>query len=125
MALVGLVAVNAEDYTYLTVVEQDGTKTSLTAVGLSISFGDGTMTASNAYTDESMTLSLDKLVSMHFSNTDETTGISHPTTADVIDINAADAVYTLQGQRLPSGMQPAKGLYILKKGDVTRKTLVR
>ena len=125
IALLCIVASSAEDFTFLTIVEQDGTKTSLTAVGLSISFGEETMTASNAYTGESMTLALSNLASMNFSDHDETTGISHTKTDDDISISNADAIYTLQGQQLPSGVLPSKGLYILKKGKLIRKIQVR
>lgn len=117
--------VYAEDYAYLTIVEQDGTKTSLTAVGLSIKFTDGNLTVNNAYTDESKTIALSNLVSMNFSNSDETTGISDILTNGNVGIDGADAIYTLQGQRIPEGKQLPKGVYIIKKGNVTQKLQVR
>ena len=52
----GLAVVRAEDYAYLTIVGADGGKTSLTAVGLTLSFSDDNLVARNAYTDESLTL---------------------------------------------------------------------
>ena len=125
IALLGIATLYAEYYAYLTVVEKDGAKTSLTAVGVSISFVDGAMTASNAYTGETKTISLSNLASMNFSNNDETTGISNTQTDDEINISNADAIYTLQGQQLPSGREPAKGLYILKKGEQKRKVQVK
>ena len=72
ITLLGMATVQAEDYNYLTIVCIDGTKTSLTAVGLSISFSDTQLTATNAYTDETTTIALTDLASMKFSNTDET-----------------------------------------------------
>ena len=125
IALLSISASYAEDYKYLTVVEKDGSKTSITAVGLSISFGDGAMIASNAYTGETKTISLSNLASMNFSNNDDTTGISNIRTDDELSISNADAIYTLQGQQLPFGIVPTKGLYILKKGEQKRKVQVK
>ena len=125
ITLLGFTATHAEDYAYLTIVGQDGSKTSLTAVGLSITFSDGNLVATNAYTDESKTIALSHLASMNFSNSDETTGIGNIQADGDVNIGNADIIYTLQGQQLPSGTILAKGLYILKKGDVTRKAQVR
>lgn len=117
----GLAVVRAEDYAYLTIVGADGGKTSLTAVGLTLSFSDDNLVARNAYTDESLTLPLSSLASMNFSNDDETTGITsvHAVTS------GDDAVYTIQGQRLPVGAPLKKGIYIVRKGSTTQKVQVR
>ena len=120
-----MAAVHAEDFAYLTIVETDGTKTSLTAVGLSIQFGENTLTATNAYTAEQKTVSLTQLASMNFSNNDETTGLENIQVGGDIDIHHADAVYTLQGQQLPSSRQLPKGIYIIRKCNVTQKLQVR
>ncbi len=120
-----MVTVHAEDYYYLTIVETDGTKTSLTAVGLSLAFSGDKLTASNAYTDESKTIALSHLASMNFSNNDETTGIRSIETDGSISIDDADAVYTLQGQKMPAGATPQKGIYLVRKGNVTQKLQVR
>ena len=117
----GLAVVRAEDYAYLTIVGADGGKTSLTAVGLTLSFSDDNLVASNAYTDESLTLPLSSLASMNFSNDDETTGITsvHAVTS------GDDAVYTIQGLRLPVGTPLKKGIYIVRKGSTTQKVQVK
>ena len=117
----GLAVVRAEDYAYLTIVGADGGKTSLTAVGLTLSFSDDNLVASNAYTDESLTLPLSSLASMNFSNDDETTGIApvHAVTS------GDDAVYTIQGLRLPVGTPLKKGIYIVRKGSTTQKVQVK
>lgn len=117
----GLAVVRAEDYAYLTIVGADGGKTSLTAVGLTLSFSDDNLVARNAYTDESLTLPLSSLASMNFSNDDETTGITsvHAVTS------GDDAVYTIQGLRLPVGTPLKKGIYIVKKGSTTQKVQVK
>ena len=117
----GLAVVRAEDYAYLTIVGADGGKTSLTAVGLTLSFSDDNLVARNAYTDESLTLPLSSLASMNFSKNDETTGIApvHAVTS------GDDAVYTIQGLRLPVGTPLKKGIYIVRKGSTTQKVQVR
>lgn len=117
----GLAVVRAEDYAYLTIVGADGGKTSLTAVGLTLSFSDDNLVARNAYTDESLTLPLSSLASMNFSNDDETTGITsvHAVTS------GDDAVYTIQGLRLPVSTPLKKGIYIVRKGSTTQKVQVK
>ena len=120
-----MATVHAEDYYYLTIVETDGTKTSLTAVGLSLSFGSDKLTVTNAYTNESKTIALSRLASMNFSNNDETTAVRSIQTYATFSIDDADAVFTLQGQKLPAGTQPAKGVYLIRKGTKTQKLQVR
>lgn len=117
----GLAVVRAEDYAYLTIVGADGGKTSLTAVGLTLLFSDDNLVARNAYTDESLMLPLSSLASMNFSNDDETTGITsvHAVTS------GDDAVYTIQGLRLPVGTPLKKGIYIVRKGSTTQKVQVK
>jgi len=122
IVLFGIAVAHAEEYTYLTIVEQDGTKTSMTAVGLSLSFSGENLTASNAYTGESKVIALANLVSMNFTNADETTGVETMENGQWIMDNY---VYTLQGQPLPSGRPLSKGIYIIRKGNVTQKLQVR
>lgn len=123
IALLGITSVQAEDYKYLTIVGIDGTKTSITAVGLSISFSDTQLTAKNAYTDETATVNLTNLASMNFSNSDETTGIRE--TISEKETSNVDMIYNLQGQQLPTNAALAKGFYIIKKGNETQKVLVK
>lgn len=125
IAISGITTTYAEDYTYLTIVEQDGSKTSLTAVGLSMTFSSDKLTVSNAYTDESKTIALSNLASMNFSNTDETTGIRIIQTEGIASINDVDAIYTLQGLKIPTGTQLSKGIYIIRKNNVIQKLQVR
>ena len=116
---------HAEEYYYLTIVETDGTKTSLTAVGLSLTFGSDELTVSNAYTDESKTIALSHLASMNFSNNDETSGIRSIQADATFSIDEADAAYTLQGQKLPASTPLQKGMYLIRKGTTTKKLQVR
>jgi len=123
ITLLGMATVQAEDYKYLTIVGIDGTKTSLTAVGLSISFSDTQLTAKNAYTDETTTIALTNLASMNFSNTNETTGIHTIQTNETNE--KSDAVYNLHGELLPDNATLSKGIYIIKKGNKTQKIIVK
>ena len=125
IVLFGMATVHAEDYYYLTIVETDGTKTSLTAVGLSLTFSSDELTVSNAYTDESKTIALSHLASLNFSNDDETNGIHSIQTDATFSIDEADAVYTLQGQKLPASTPLQKGVYLIRKGTTTKKLQVR
>lgn len=125
ITLLGMMIVHAQEYTYLTIVEKDGSKTSLTAVGLSMKFSNGNLTVSNAYTNESKTIALNNLLAMNFSNSNETTGMLNIQTEGTVSIDNADAIYTLQGQALPIESQLPKGIYIIRKGNETRKLQVR
>lgn len=125
IVLFGMATVHAEDYYYLTIVETDGTKTSLTAVGLSLTFSSDELTVTNAYTDESKTIALSHLASMNFSNNDETTAVRSIQTDAASSIDEADAVFTLQGQKLPASTSLQKGVYLIRKGTKTQKLQVR
>ena len=124
LAMAAVLSIKAADYTYLTLVEQHGTKTSLTAVGLTITFSDGNLVAINANTSETKTIALSDLASMNFSTSNETTGISSIET-EGFNLSDADAVYDLTGRRIPSNASLSKGIYIIKKGNITRKIQVR
>jgi len=118
-----LLTATADTYPYVTIVEQDGSKTSLTAVGLTLTFADGNLTAANAYTDESKTVQLSQLSSLHFSASDETvTGIESISAAQD---KGQQVIFNLAGQQLPAGTQPAKGVYIIKRGQTTKKIQVK
>ena len=117
------ISVHAADYTYLTLVEQDGTKTSLTAVGLTITFSDGNLVATNSTTSESKTISLSNLASMNFSTSNETTTGIQSISIDILDTKTV--IYDLSGRQIPSGSSLSKGIYVIKKGSVTRKIQVK
>jgi hypothetical protein len=114
----------AEDYTYLTIESADGSKASLTAVGLQIKFKDGNLVATNG--TESTTIALSALSAMRFTATDEsgTAGITSNVTDDDFSINDADVIYDLQGRRIASN-QIKKGIYIIQKDNQTKKIQVK
>ena len=114
----------ADDFTYLTVENSDGTTTSMTASGLTITFADGQLKASNG--SETWTLPLSSLSKMYFSNTD---GISEA--AQAIDDGEVTA-YSTNGIVMgtfssldEARSQLKKGIYVIKSGSRTIKITVR
>lgn len=121
MILAGTLSAQAADYQYLTIEKTDGTATSLTAVGLNITYSDTQLTATNG--TEAATFTLSEVNRMYFSNTreDTATGI-----ADTIGDIAQDAeVYDLNGRRIPQGTTLRHGVYIVKQGNTTKKITVK
>ena len=125
LAMAAVLSTYAADYTYLTLVEQDGTKTSLTAIGLTITFSDGNLVATNSITSESKTIPLSNFVSMNFSNNNESTTGINTIESESFSISDADAIYDLAGRQISSYAPLAKGIYIIKKGSVTRKIQIK
>lgn len=125
LAVVCTGAAHADDYPYLTITGTDGSKTSLTAVGLTLTFGDGQLTATNAYTGEEKTIALTSLATMNFSKSNETTGIRLVEGGENGAASGEAAVYTLQGRKVEAGSALPKGIYIIKKGQETKKVEVR
>ena len=123
MILAGTLTAQAADYQYLTIEKSDGTATSLTAVGLNISYSDTQLTATNG--QETATFTLSEVSRMYFSNTKQgtATGISEATAEDWND--TATEIFDLSGRQLPQGKKPARGLYIFKKGNTTIKKHVK
>lgn len=118
-------SIQAADYDYLTIVETDGTRTSLTAVGLTITFSDGSLVATNANTSETKTVSLTNLASLNFSTTNETTTGISSIEAEGFNLGEAEAVYDLSGRQIPEGTSLTRGIYIIKKGGITRKIQIK
>ena len=118
-------AMYADDYTYFTIVGQDGTKTSITAVGLTITFSDNNLIASNSKTGESATIALSNLSSLNFSTTNETTGINAVETDIKQSLSDADGIYDLNGRKIPTSKTPSKGIYIVKKNKQANKIQIK
>ena len=74
MLMAGTLTAQADNFTYLTIEKTDGTAQSLTAVGLTISYSEGNLVATNG--TESATIALADVSRMYFSNEQATTGIS-------------------------------------------------
>jgi ethanolamine utilization protein EutA (predicted chaperonin) len=114
--LVGMLTVQAEDYTYLTFETTDGAKASVSVAS------DVTLTISGTtLTVGSQSFTLTNLSKMYFSNTDETTGIEEITSAT---LDEATDIYDLQGHKV-SKDQMRRGVYIVKTNSRTYKMVVR
>ena len=114
--MTGALAVNADDYSYLTFELTDGSKASVSVSSVSLSFSGTTLTVgSEAYT-------LTNLSKMYFTTSDQTTtGIESATTET---LNEAAEVYDLNGRKVQKS-EIKKGIYIVKTKTGTHKMIVR
>jgi hypothetical protein len=116
MALFGTLAVQAENYAYLTFEMTDGAKASVAVSSLTLTISDNTLTAG------SQTFILSNLSKMYFSSSDETTtGIEEITSAT---LDEATEIYDLKGHKV-SKDQMRRGVYIVKTNSRTYKMIVR
>ena len=114
------IGMRASDYKYLLFTLTDGTTQSIDATGASISFSNGTLTATNGVS--SLSIPLANLEKMAFSNEEGTTGIE---TVDIETLSDEHmSIYDLQGRSVSNG-QMRKGIYIVKTHDKIYKTTVR
>ena len=114
------IGMRASDYKYLLFTLTDGTTQSIDATGASISFSNGTLTATNGVS--SLSIPLANLEKMAFSNEEGTTGIE---TVDIETLSDEHmSIYDLQGRSVSKG-QMRKGIYIVKTHDKIYKTTVR
>ena len=119
VALVGVLTIQAEDYTYLTFETTDGAKTSVdvSSLPVTINLDNSTLTIGN------QTFVLADLSKMYFSTQSETTGISQIENGELETDNSAD-FYDLQGHKV-SKDQLRKGVYIVKTQSRTYKMVVK
>lgn len=114
-----LLTASATDYHFLTLENIDGSKVSMSAAGLTLTFSDGNLVASDG-----TIVPLSSLAKMYFT---ETSGIT-----STIHSSEAMKVYTLSGVLVGTyveGQVPVslpKGIYIIKdhQGN-THKTTIR
>lgn len=117
--MVGVLTIDAADYTYLTFETTDGTKTSVdvSSLPVTINLDNATLTIGN------QTFVLADLSKMYFSTQSETTGISQIENGELETDNSAD-FYDLQGHKV-SKDQLRKGVYIVKTQSRTYKMVVK
>ncbi len=116
MAVVGVLTMQAADYTFLTFETTDGAKASVAVENLTITISGTTLTAGT------QTFILSNLAKMYFSTSDEsTTGIEEITSAT---LDEATDIYDLQGHKV-SKAQMCKGVYIVKTKSKTFKMVVK
>lgn len=104
--VIGVLAVQAADYTYLTFETTDGAKTSVNVSSLSLTISGTTLTAGT----QSFTLT--NLSKMYFSTADETTTGIEAITAVTLD--EAAEIYDLQGRKVQKSTLQKGVAYIVK-----------
>ena len=119
VAFVGVLTIQASDYTYLTFETTDGAKTSvdISSLPVTINLDNSTLTIGD------QTFVLADLSKMYFSTQSETTGISQIENGELETDNSAD-FYDLQGHKV-SKDQLRKGVYIVKTQSRTYKMVVK
>jgi opacity protein-like surface antigen len=118
MLLSAALTASAADYAYLNIVKSDGTGISLSATEATLTFSEGYLVAGNER------ILLSELKKMQFSNDPiGTTAISSLETNDGFSLNDADAIYDLKGRQITGTLN--KGMYIIKKGNTTKKIIIR
>ena len=117
--MVGVLTIQAADYTYLTFETTDGAKTSVdvSSLPVTINLDNATLTIGN------QTFALVDLSKMYFSTQNETTGIETIDNGQWIMDNSAE-FYDLQGHKV-SKDQLRKGVYIVKTQSRTYKMVVK
>ncbi len=124
--LCGAQAYADDSYSHLTFQNSDGTKVSMTASSLTMTFSDGKLIVTNGTDTKELTLA--DLGSMYFS-CDETTGIKE---VSITDADGEVEAFSLQGVsygkyaslRSLNGALPA-GVYVVKSNGKTQKITVR
>ena len=125
-ALMAAASAHAESYDYLTIACSDGTKQTLTAVGLEMTFANGKLIATNPTTGETATLTLADLAKMYFTTdkTGDEVGVLPLDRTGAWGIDEAEAIYDLAGREMQrTALRP--GIYVIKKGSETKKVQVR
>lgn len=112
-----MVTASAADYQYLTFEMTDGTKASVEAANLSLTFDCTTLKAGTE------TFILINLAKMYFSTNDETMGINTIQNGE-LKIDNSTEFFDLKGNRV-SKDQIRKGIYIVKTKNGTAKLTVR
>ena len=113
--MIGSLTAQAGDYPYLTFETEDGTKTSISTVSLTIHIQDGKLMAG------STELTLADLSKMYFSTSDETTGIEE---VNITTLDESVDIYDLQGRKV-SKEQMRHGVYVIKTNKGNRKVSVK
>lgn len=116
LAATAALTISADNYNYLIVQKQDGTEQSFTALGLTITFANGNMMATQ--NGETTTLALSELNKMFFSQ--EPTGIKEVSTG-MAEPTGSEVVYDLQGRKMTVNGNLPKGIYIVNGKKVVVK----
>jgi len=115
-----LQATMAYDYPYLVFQTMDGNMQAMETDGLTITFANGQLVATNG--NDSQTISLAQLSKMYFSG-DNTTNIQTVEQATASEPDEATEIYDLQGRKVEGQRQA--GIYILKSKKGIRKVYIK
>ena len=116
--MVGVLTVQADNYTYLTFETTDGTKASVSvASDITLSFNGALLTVG------SQTFTLTNLSKVYFSTSDETSTTAISTIMKA-DLDEATEIYDLQGPKV-SKDQMRRGVYVIKTKQGTFKLNVK
>lgn len=116
--MVGVLTVQADNYTYLTFETTDGTKASVSvASDITLSFNGALLTVG------SQTFTLTNLSKVYFSTSDETSTTDISTIMKA-DLDEATEIYDLQGHKV-SKDQMRRGVYVIKTKQGTFKLNVK
>ena len=116
--MVGVLTVQADNYTYLTFETTDGTKASVSvASDITLSFNGALLTVG------SQTFTLTNLSKVYFSTSDETSTTAISTIMKA-DLDEATEIYDLQGHKV-SKHQMRRGVYVIKTKQGTFKLNVK
>lgn len=116
--MVGVLTVQADNYTYLTFETTDGTKASVSvASDITLSFNGALLTVG------SQTFTLTNLGKVYFSTSDETSTTAISTIMKA-DLDEATEIYDLQGHKV-SKDQMRRGVYVIKTKQGTFKLNVK
>jgi len=112
-----IVTAQAADYQYLTFEMTDGTKASVEAANLSLTFDGTTLKVGTE------TFVLTNLAKMYFSTNNQTTGISQIENGE-LKIDNFTEIFDLNGNKV-SKDQMRKGIYIVKTKNGTAKLTIK
>lgn len=112
-----IITSQAADYQYLTFEMTDGTKASVEAANLSLTFDGTTLKVGTE------TFVLTNLAKMYFSTNNQTTGISQIENGE-LKIDNFTEIFDLKGNKV-SKDQMRKGIYIVKTKNGTAKLTVK
>lgn len=121
----GSLTVSASGYNYLAIERSNGASQTLTALGLTLSFADGVLTATNG--TEKAVVTLTDLNRMYFTDTPSTDAgtTTAITAAEAATLSTTEEVYDLSGRRQPSGQALKKGVYVVRKNGNSTKIQVK
>ena len=113
----------ADDYNFLTIESSDGNKDSLPALVLKLTFTDDELVATSGTATTTFDLSTLSVLRFSLSDDSEDAAIGAVDSSGDITPSTADAIFDLNGRRVAEA-NLKKGVYILKKGNRTVKTII-